>query len=190
MLFNIGGLVLRQISVIATVAIVAAALTVSGGAADKPADPKSPPPTTRPVGGNIVEGFRLSARAERDEFTVGQLVMLELTLTNTTDRVLELFETSIHRDVYLTVDQDRKRVPLTRLGLLYENRERWQKTRNQRIEVHPGEARKYRIAANLFYDMTLHGQYQIVAQFPVPVQGSRILTPGVCSDLPNSLART
>lgn len=174
---NTGGPMSSRIGVFAMALMVAAVVAAKAGQQEQPEKQrgqKAPPPATRPVGGNVVEGFRLSARPEQDEFRVGDRVILTVTLTNTTDRTLEFFVTSVHRDVYLTVDQDRNRVPLTRLGLAYENRERWDKTRNVRTELRPGASGEFRIAANLFYDMTLSGRYQILAEFRVPVQGQPI----------------
>lgn len=129
------------------------------------------PPT---VEGRVTDGFRLSLQAKRTKLSVGEPVELWVTLTNASKANLTIFETTAFADIYLTVDQDDRRVPLTRLGLLYENREKWQKVRNQPIGLKPGESRRYSIAANLFYDMTLSGTYQLYAAYRVPARGEVI----------------
>src|SRR5688500_1028207 len=124
--------------------------------------------------GTIVDGFRLSVQAKRSKLPVGQPVELLVTIANVGDVNLTAFSTTKFRDIYLVVDQDRRRVPLTRLGLHYENREKWQNTRNVPFTLKPGESATLTIADNLFYDMTLAGNYQLYAAYRVPARGEII----------------
>jgi hypothetical protein len=111
--------------------------------------------------GPIIQGFQLSARLEKDTVGIGEPIVLELFLRNTSREVLLLGHFGLDYEITIA-DEQGNSVPLTEYGTRIKSAQKEIGVSLRKLG--PGGEEQASIRVNDIYDMTLVGIYYITVE--------------------------
>ena len=109
---------------------------------------------------NAKEKYFLSIKTEKEQYKPCESIYIDITLTNNSEKLLTIYETSNEKDYKVIVTDDKgKEINLTQYG---ENlKELVIHHRMVVTKISTKESTRCRILINRLYDMTLSGEYVI-----------------------------
>lgn len=119
---------------------------------------------TKLEAGPIFQGFQLAVQAEKSTVEAGEMVVLLITLKNTTKNTLDVYEHGTDKDFELEVKNAGGEVmPLTSHG-----RDSKVKMKLNSMSVGPGQEIRYRLRLSRLVDMSVSGSYPITVKRWLP----------------------
>lgn len=133
------------------------------------------------------KGIQLTVRTEKESFDSDEVVLLLLSVRNTTRRAVFLVETYSAREYKFDVKNEKgEDVLLTEEGqhLLTNNAV----YRSGPLTIEPGEEKQHNVSINRIYDMTAPGTYSVTVRRKIFKMSGKLFTEAISNTLKVTIA--
>jgi hypothetical protein len=125
--------------------------------------------------GKVVDGFQLSLRFERQEFSNGEPIIVSILMRNVSDKRLTYIRETVNgrpSPIYVAVWKEQEKLKLETDDNLVP------RASATKVDLYPRTQHRYRLRLDKFYDLSKPGVYSVQAEYgpltpigPFPVRG-------------------